>query len=204
MDTVFCNIWLTDDLKNTDGSGFQGSSLSGVQPEEGCVGGSDNIMGLVSGANIYIANTPANGARNRYWNEDIIIHSHLLAFGESFAMHYFQNTLASSQNVQSTYGNPPYGDGQGVSLFSPPNINSNTTDYRGEVILWGGIVQKYRGYMVRNNPGPYPTGDIGMDKNYNFDCNLKCKSPPLYPEDIECDPGNEEDGELDLSIEIYK
>ena len=35
-----------------------------------------------------------------------------------------------------------------------------------------------------------------MDKNYNFDCNLKCNFPPLYPDNIQsdkCDEGGEEE-----------
>ncbi len=194
VDTVFCNIWLTDDLKNTDGTGYQGSSLYSVQPEDGCVGGSENIMGLISGANIYVANTPENGARNNQWGDDIVIHAHMTAFGESFASHYFQNTISNGG-----YSNPPYGDGQGISLYG----STGNTDYRGNVILWGGIVQKYRGYLVRNNPGPYNTGDIGYDKDYHFDCNLKCNDPPLYPPDL-IDTGSSENQEIDLDIEVYK
>ena len=43
--------------------------------------------------------------------------------------------------------------------------------------LWGGVIQKYRGYMMRNNPGPYITNDIGMDKDYAFDNNLYFPPP---------------------------
>ena len=39
-----------------------------AQPDEvtdlGCEGESDNVLGLVSGANVYVANTPENGAKN--------------------------------------------------------------------------------------------------------------------------------------------
>ena len=53
----------------------------------GCVGGSENVLGLVSGANVYVANTQANGARNNTWNQDVHIHAHIIAFNESFGVH---------------------------------------------------------------------------------------------------------------------
>ena len=41
--------------------------------------------------------------------------------------------------------------------------------------------------MFRNYPGPYNISPgIGMDKSYNWDNNLSCKSLPLYPEKLEC------------------
>ena len=180
IDTLWNNIWITDDIRNADAN--WNGSLLGAQPEEvtdfGCEGESENVLGLVSGANVYVANTPENGARNNQWGQDVHIHAHIIAFNESFSVQYWQNTMSTSG---FTFSNPPYGDSQGVARYG----NGGTTDYRGTIYLWGGIVQKYRGYTVRNNPGPYPTNDIGMDKNYNFDCNLKCNFPPLYPENIE-------------------
>ena len=55
------------------------------------------------------------------------------------------------------------GDGQGEDIY---NGGTGGNDYRGNIFLWGGVVQKYRGYMKRNAVGPYPTGPIGMDKKY--------------------------------------
>ena len=175
-----------DDIVNADysPSGIDSKSLLDAQPKSvtpyGCSGGSDNVLGLVSGANVYVANTRENGARNNTWDEDIHIHAHMIAFNESFAVQYWQNTMSTANY---TYSNPPFGDAQGREIHG----NGLTTDYRGKIFLWGGIVQKFRGYTVRNNPGPYPTNDIGMDKNYNFDCNLKCNFPPLYPDNIQSD-----------------
>ena len=71
VDTVWNNIWVVDDLVNADArnagaGGFPNhthGNLSDWQPTEDCLGGSDNVMGLVSGANVIIANTPANGQR---------------------------------------------------------------------------------------------------------------------------------------------
>ena len=57
---------------------------------------------------------------------------------------------------------------------------------------------------MRNNPGPYQTNDIGMDKNYNFDCNLKCNFPPLYPENIESsDCGGAQEEEKKYNVYKY-
>jgi hypothetical protein len=195
IDTVWCNIWITDDIVNADAS--TSGSLAWVQPEADCSGGSDNIMGLVSGANVIIANTAANGAGNSSnGGSNIVINAHIIAFNESFNIQYWQNTLSGAA---SQFSNPPWGDGLGNGLFG----STGNQDDRGTVSLWGGVVQKYRGYMKRNNPGPYPTGDIGMDKNYNYDNNLKCNDPPLYPEDIDCSDGSIDD-EFDIKIDYYK
>jgi len=191
LDTLWCNIWITDDIVNDDAS--WNGSLLGAQPDADCENGSENILGLVSGANVYVANTTENGARNSTWGSDINIHAHIIAFKESFSVQYWQNTMSTTNYL---YSNPPYGDGQGREIYG----NGLTIDARGDINLWGGIVQKYRGYTVRNNPGPYPTNDIGMDKNYNFDCNLKCAYPPLYPENTTC---NEDDSEINYTVSKY-
>ena len=153
IDTLWNNIWLMDDIVNADYSpaGIDSKSLIGAQPKAvsdyGCSGGSDNVLGLVSGANVYVANTRENGAKNNTWGEDIHIHAHMIAFNESFAVQYWQNTMSTANY---TYSNPPYGDAQGREIHG----NGFTTDFRGRIFLWGGIVQKFRGYTVRNNPGP--------------------------------------------------
>ena len=75
---------------------------------------------------------------------------------------------------------PPWGDARG----NPPNTAFKNDD-RGEIYLWGSVVQKYRGYTVSNSPSPYRPGfdahTIGMDKDYHYDQNLKCNPPPFYP-----------------------
>ncbi len=191
LDTVWCNIWITDNIKKADSP--PNGDLSNYQPDEDCIGGSDNIMGLVSGANVYVANTLANGAGNNS-SGHVIIHAHIIAFNESFGMHYWQNTLGFG------FSDPPYGDGRGPTLFGGTTGNS---DIRGDVKLWGGIVQKYRGYLKRNLPGPYDVfPGVGMDKDYNYDNNLKCIDPPLYPEDLDCS-GDSEHDEFDITIDLY-
>ncbi len=189
LDTVWCNIWITGDIRKSDSP--PSGDLSNYQPDEDCVGGSDNIMGLVSGANVYVANTVDNGAGNNT-NANVVIHAHIIAFNESFAMHYWQNTLGFG------YSNPPYGDGRGPDLYGGTTGNS---DIRGTVNLWGGIVQKYRGYMKRNLPGPYDVfPGVGMEKSYHYDENLMCVDPPLYPEDLDCSADSDE---FDIKISNY-
>ena len=42
---------------------------------------------------------------------------------------------------------------------------------------------------------------LNMDKNYNFDCNLKCNFPPLYPENIESNSrGNVQEAEKKYNV----
>ena len=195
-DTLWNNIWIMDDLINDDAdSNF---SLFDAQPDAECKDGSENNMGLVSGANVYVANTTRNGARDGGSNNcndnfcDINIHAHIIAFNESFAAQYWQNTYSYDVfGSPDIYSNPPYGDGQGISIYGP----SGNDDTRGRINLWGGAVQKFRGYIVRNYPGPYslPAGNIGYNgKDYNFDCNLRCSFPPLYPENTTCDESADE------------
>ena len=50
------------DLLNNDTNGSE--SLVFAQPDEDGNNGSENVLGLVSGANVYVANTRENGARN--------------------------------------------------------------------------------------------------------------------------------------------
>jgi len=203
IDTLWNNIWIIDDIVNNDGSA--NGSLINSQPDdmESCSGGSENVLGLVSGANVFIANTTRNGARDCNGNNgndnfcNIDIHAHIIAFNESFAAHYSQNTYSGNGGI---YNRPPYGDGQGPDIYG----TSGTDDSRGTITLWGGIVQKFRGYVVRNNPGPYnlQAGNIGYpSKQYNFDCNLKCNYPPLYPENATCDEDSEE---LQWFIDTYE
>ena len=43
-----------------------------------------------------------------------------------------------------------------------------------------------------------------IDKNYNFDCNLKCNFPPLYPENIESsDCGGAQEEEKKYNVYKY-
>ena len=64
VDQIWGNIWLIDDIRYEDSntSGYYLTDGAVIQPEDG---GTDNVLGLVAGANIIIANTTPNGAKNR-------------------------------------------------------------------------------------------------------------------------------------------
>ena len=58
--------------------------MQNQQPEASCdIIYTNNIMGLVSGANVIIANTRANGARNSSYGSHISINAGIIALNES-------------------------------------------------------------------------------------------------------------------------
>ena len=66
-------------------------------------------------------------------------------------------------------------------------------DQRGAILLWGGVVQRYRGYVQRNVSSPYGNATLGYQiKDYHYDANLRCFPPPYYPS-IQCEGSNEID-----------
>ncbi|RMZ49373.1 hypothetical protein EB821_02630 [Candidatus Marinimicrobia bacterium PRS2] len=198
IDTIYCNIWLVGDLVNADATyeGSQAVLSSEFLPDDKCKGGSGNGIGLVSGANVIIANTRVNGARSGSANGGglhINIHAHMIAFNESFTIQYWQNSTSywNDWNENNPYGGNPttLADGNGMRYGSYTNGSYlEDDDDRGNLYLLGGFVQLYRGYMFRNYQGPYNiTPGIGMDKHYTWDDNMRCNTLPLYPEKIECD-----------------
>ena len=237
IDTIWNNIWLTDDLINADT--FGDGNMQDIQPNDACRGGSSNSMGLVSGANIVVANTRANGAINGCTQADgncnqdisgIRINAGMIALNESFVTHYWQNTTHDAdfnnqpinlynggsivQNYNppasgywNTYWNgendsdyrrwedyPPWGDSRGRVKAADLGFNNPPRNYdsRGEIYLWGGVVQKFRGYVQRNPTSPYEQATIGyQSKDYHYDANLRCNPPPFYPY-IECQNSNGE------------
>ena len=235
IDTIWNNIWITDDLVNVDQN--NSGSLINVQPNDDCEGGSRNSMGLVSGANIIIANTEANGGGNggtsgsSYGDSGVRIHAGMIALNESFVAHYWQNStntnsdgsVATGYNPPSNwnYGSawdditdsfalttganaasqrthyPPWGDARGRQKAQDDGGNPSTTmDQRGAIVLWGGVIQRYRGYVQRNASSPYGYATLGYQiKDYNYDANLRCTPPPYYPT-IACEGSDELEVEL--------
>jgi len=191
VDTVRSNIWITDNITNSE-TGACPWGVSGICPAQpsiitantpnaecevweyekpGDCGASNNVMGLVSSSNIIIANSTANR------NNGVDIHASLLALNESFVMHFWQNSV---QNYQVA----PMSDGRGVDIYGVDNA-----DHRGIIRLWGGIIQEFRGYMMRGGIGfPYNGNNMGMDKKYNYDNNLFFP-PPFYPYRNDCPVG---------------
>lgn len=190
IDRVWGNIWLIDDIIYAD------SDANGVvvHPMDG---GTNNVLGLLAGGSVIIANTRPNGARDQQYGSDILINAAILAMHGGFISHYWQNTLVDYHNPTSYTANgmtTVIADGRGghrnyyrVKSSTPPNFGglfTGDSDYRGTVHLYGSIVQFKRGYMKRNYPGPYPVPapGLGYDKDYHYDWNLQLKPPPYFPD----------------------
>jgi len=175
IDRVYDNIWLIDDIYYADSDRFTGQV---AYP-------SANRLGLVSGANVIIANTAANGARNRANGQDIIINAAILALNESFVAHYWQNTITDPALYGPNMANLNLSKGDGRGPFRNPNrptpATTGQSDVRGVVHFWGSISQAKRGYMKRNNPGPYNVfPGIGWDKDYHYDYNFSDFYGPIH------------------------
>ena len=151
-------------------------------------GGSNNVMGLIAGGSVIIANTRPNGARGGQYGANININAAILAMNGGFLSHYWQNSLADYYNWNDglSYGVIADGRGGHRNYFRPQNtggLYTGNDDDRGTVNLWGSVVQFKRGYMKRNYPGPYNTSPgVGYDKNYHYDWNLQLKPPPYFPD----------------------
>ncbi len=181
IDRVWDNIWLTDNVIYEDSNILTGEVVYGTP----------NRLGLISGANIIIANTSANGAKNQQaGGSHIIINAALLAMNDSFVSHYWQNSLSSSDlhNPNTAFPESSKGDGRGP-YRNPPTMFTSQSDIRGEVKLWGSVSQNKRGYMKRNNPGPYNVSPgVGYDKNYHYDYNFSdFGPPPFFPNSTDVD-----------------
>ncbi len=209
VDQIWGNIWIIDDIVYHDSY----SDGEVIHPDDG---GTENVLGLVAGGNIIIANTRANGARNSNQGSDIIINGALMALHGAFISHYWQNSINSTfcPSCAVPNSNQPWfslGDGRGghrnpVEPETDGGNYTNDQDYRGYVNVWGSIVQQERGYMKRNSPcsNPLPGGDcyttyggIGYDKNYNYDYNLINHPPPYYPDQSTVD------GTIVLKLKSY-
>lgn len=181
IDRVWGNIWLIDDIV------FADSYANGevVHPMDG---GSNNVLGLISGGSVIIANTRPNGARGGQYGTDININAAILAMNGGFISHYWQNSLSDYHdwNDGLTYGVIADGRGGHRNLYRPEDtggVYTGNDDDRGTINLWGSVVQFKRGYMKRNFPGPYNTSPgVGYDKNYHYDWNLRLKPPPYFPD----------------------
>ncbi len=192
-DRVWNNIWIVDDIIYEDSNTMTGEVVYGTP----------NRMGLFSGANIILANTAENGARNRANGDHIIVNGALLASEGSIVVHYWQNTIASSAYSGPNYANPAtsLADGRGPrrNPTSSIPIYTGNSDIRGYFRFWGSMSQNKRGYMKRNAPGPYNVSPgIGYDKDYHYDYNFTdFSTPPYFP------VASLEDGSVALVIKAY-
>ncbi len=180
VDRVWGNVWLIDDIVYADS--YANGEI--VHPDDG---GTGNVLGLIAGGNVVVANTRPNGARGQLYGSDIKINAAIMAMYGGFISHYWQNTLTGYHdwNDNLSYGYIADGRGGHRNYYRSQEVNglyTNTNDKRGVVNLWGSIVQQKRGYMLRNYPGPYNVSPgAGYDKNYHYDWNLRFNPPPYYP-----------------------
>ena len=181
IDRVWGNIWLIDDIVFSDSYG----NGAVIHPMDG---GTANVLGLIAGGSVIVANTRPNGARGQQYGADIKINASILAMNGGFLSHYWQNSL---QNYHDWNDGLAYGiiaDGRGGHrnhyLSDDQNgVYTGTDDSRGTIHLWGSIVQFKRGYMNRNYPGPYNVSPgVGYSKDYHYDWNLQLKPPPYFPD----------------------
>tara|TARA_B110000444_G_C18815244_1_gene584770 strand:- start:687 stop:2000 length:1314 start_codon:yes stop_codon:yes gene_type:complete len=186
VDRVWGNIWLIDDVIYSDSNPSTGQIQ---HPEDG---GTQNVLGLIAGGNVIIANTRPNGARGgSAGGEDIIINASIMAMYGGFISHYWQNIITDFHDWNDNLSYGYISDGRGghrnnYRSQTQPGIYNASDDYRGFIKLWGSVVQQKRGYMKRNYPGPYNvTPGIGYDKEYHYDWNLKINPPPYYPDQVD-------------------
>jgi len=181
IDRVWGNIWLIDDVVFNDSYG----NGEVIHPQDG---GTDNVLGLIAGGSVIIANTRPNGARGGQYGSHIKINAAILAMNGGFISHYWQNTLQGYHDWNDGLGYGIIADGRGghrnhYRADDASGVYTGADDIRGTVNLWGSIVQFKRGYMKRNYPGPYNVSPgVGYDKNYHYDWNLKLKPPPYFPD----------------------
>ncbi|MEC8915745.1 MAG: hypothetical protein VYB62_05515, partial [Candidatus Neomarinimicrobiota bacterium] len=181
IDRVWGNIWLIDDVVFSDsyGSGMV------IHPTDG---GTDNVLGLIAGGSVIIANTRPNGARGQQYGTDIKINAAILAMNGGFISHYWQNSLVGYHDWNDGLAYGVIADGRGghrnhYRSDEQSGIYTGDDDHRGTVHLWGSIVQFKRGYMNRNFPGPYNVSPgVGYTKDYHYDWNLQLKPPPYFPD----------------------
>ncbi len=176
IDYCYNNIWLMDDIVYSD------ADETGAVPE-----GSTNRLGLISGAHIIIANTPANGGKNSLFDSDIRINASLVAPYGSFVPQYWQNT--TDYYYQPHYGDPELskGDGRGPARMAavfhpePADFTTGVAEFRGVAYLYGSVFVNKSGSFLRRAPGPYnvPMG-IGYEREFHYDFNLLSSPPPGY------------------------
>jgi hypothetical protein len=135
-----------------------------VDPDSG------TILGLVSEANIIVANSVVNGQGNGnsiggagdHSNKHIVITAGMVALGVSFT---FEN-----QN------DAPYDPGfDGYWWCDPDGAHPGEQDERGTIYLTGSLATKRRGYTHRSN-----CSGTGYDKQYRYDFRLQTDPPPMF------------------------
>lgn len=173
-DFCYNNIWLMSDVIYADSNPETGE----VQPQ------TPNRLGLVSGANVIIANTPENGAWNQNSGESILVNAAIVTLSGSFISHYWQNSTTD-------YWHSHFGKGDdrgrivessiGDSIGNVTYITTGPADIRGSSILFGSLAVSKQISMRRNFVGPYNISPgIGYTSKLNYDTNLFNSPPPGF------------------------
>jgi hypothetical protein len=179
-------IWLIDDVYYADVA-FDGVDWIGNPPEEekGMPPvGSTNRLGIISEKNVIVAFNAQNGGYNGADggpgggcpatdgvadNESIVINAAVMALDNVFEADFWHNSCNDGA------GNP-----YGLPTGNP--CNTGVQDMRGNIYLWGSIIQQRRGFVRRSPIGPYGNRLIGYDKRYHYDENFAISYPPRFPE----------------------
>jgi len=179
-------VWIIDDIWYTD-VGFDGVNFPVFTPEDEKgrpPNGSTNRMGIVSEKNVILAFTAENGGYNGTLggpggncpetmdvldNEHVLITAAIMAMDDVFEVDFWHNSCLQHM------GENPYG--------LPPNDPCYTVmdDRRGNIYLWGAVIQQRRGFVRRSPIGPYGDRVIGYDKRYHYDDNFLDFPPPNFP-----------------------
>ncbi len=179
-------IWLIDDLFYTDVA-FDGNDFPPGTPEDDKgkpPTNSLNRMGIVSEKNVILAFTAENGGYNGNGGgpqgncdeviglldtRHVLITAAIMAMDNVFEVDFWHNSCTQS------WAENPYG--------LPPNdpCHSGILDVRGNIYLWGAVIQQRRGFVRRSPIGPYGQRIIGYDKRYHYDDNFLDFPPPNFP-----------------------
>jgi len=132
--------------------------ITGFYPNAGLLDRA-SLLGIVSEAEVKIANTPENGRENSAGLgnaqpnpnfTDVVINGAIVALGESF-------TFENQNDPDSGY------------------VFNGAPDNRGTIYLFGSVTQMRRGYVHRGN-----LGSTGYLKQYRYDERLRLMRPPCF------------------------
>jgi len=179
-------IWLIDDVYYADVA-FDGVNWIGnpTEDEKGMPpAGSPNRLGIISEKNVIVAFTAQNGGYNGAGggpgggcpatdgvadNEHIVINAVVMALDNVFEVDFWHNSCTQDW-TQNPYGLP-----------AAHPCNTGMQDLRGNIYLWGGIIQQRHGFVRRSPIGPYGNRFIGYDQRYHWDENFAISYPPRFP-----------------------
>jgi len=162
--------------------------------------GSPNRIGLASEKDIIVATTLPNGAFNGRFSgptcgyvddsnlsscgqtrKDVVITAALFAVECSFEAEFWKTSALGAtwpppQTRVECPGENNTNHQPVVCAGAPP-----LQDERGTIWICGSVVQSVRGFVYRNNPGPWGQAWIGyFEKKYRYDDNFISGGPPVW------------------------